>query len=103
MEESRICLEVTKALYRLRDSFLLWYKEFYNTLLLLKLTLSIEEPCFFVNSDRIVIIVFYIDDILVLYHKKHLAKAEALIEEIKVAYKLEDYRVVEWFLSIRII
>ena len=42
-----------------------------------------------------VIIVFYIDDILILYHKKHLIKTEALIKEIKVAYKLKDYKVVE--------
>ena len=54
-----------------------------------------EESYLFVNSDRTVIIVFYIDDILVLYHKKHSTKAEALIKEIKVAYKLEDYKVVE--------
>ena len=50
-----------------------------------------------------VMIVFYIDDILIFYHKRHLTKVEALIKEIKVAYKLEDYRIVEWFLSIRII
>ena len=45
-------------------------------------------------------IVFYIDDILIFYHKRHLIKVEALIKEIKVVYKLEDYRVVEWFLGI---
>ena len=48
-------------------------------------------------------IVFYIDNILVFYYKKHLAKVEALIKEIKVAYKLEDYKAVEWFLNIQII
>ena len=47
-----------------------------------------------------VMIVFYINDILILYHKKYLAKVEALIKEIKVAYKLKDYRVIKWFLSI---
>lgn len=103
MEESGICLEVTKALYGLRDSPLLWYKEFCNTLLLLGLTPSTEEPCLFVNGDRTVMIVFYVDDILVLYHKKHSTKAEALIEEIKVAYELEDHGAAEWFLGIRII
>ena len=70
---------------------------------MLKLTLSIKEPYLFVNNDRIIIIVFYIDNILILYHKRHSIKVEALIEEIKIAYKLEDYRVVEWFFSIRII
>ena len=59
-----------------------------------------EELYLFVNNNRIIMIVFYINDILILYYKRYLIKAEALIKEIKVVYKLEDYRVAEWFLSI---
>ena len=40
-------------------------------------------------------IVFYIDNILILYYKKHSIKVKALIEKIKVAYKLEDYKTVK--------
>ena len=40
-------------------------------------------------------IIFYIDNILILYYKKYLIKAKALIKEIKVAYKLKDYKVIE--------
>ena len=89
-----------KVFYRLRDFLLLWYKKFYNILLLFRLTLSMEELYLFVNNDYTIIIVFYIDNILILYYKKYLAKAKALIEKIKVAYELEDYKVVEWFFSI---
>ncbi|KAF2970752.1 hypothetical protein GQX73_g2825 [Xylaria multiplex] len=101
-QESKAAL-LNRALYGLRDSPLLWYKEFASTLKKLQLIPSPEEPCLFYSPDRKVYIIFYVDDFLVMYHKKDEKEAQRVISGIKGAYELKEQGDVSWFLGIRYI
>jgi hypothetical protein len=86
-EENSI-LQLDKALYGLRESPLLWNQEFSSTLTELGLIGSSEEPCVFV-SDK-VLILFYVDDILVLYRKEHEHTTVDLMDKIKGKYEIQE-------------
>jgi hypothetical protein len=92
-----------QALYGLRDSPVLWYKELSSTLQELGLTASKEEPCLFFNEERRIVLLFYVDDILLAYYYDDRAAAEQLISLIMSKYQIEDYGAAEWFLGVRII
>jgi hypothetical protein len=68
-----------QALYGLRDSPVLWYKELSTTLQTLGLTALKEEPCLFYNLERRIVLLFYIDNILLVYYNNDKAAAELLI------------------------
>lgn len=92
-----------QALYGLRDSPVLWYKELSSTLRTLGLTASKEEPCLFFDSERQVIILFYVDDILLAFHNDNRAAAEQLMSSLTAKYRIEDHGAAEWFLGVRIV
>ena len=87
----------------MRDSSFLWYKEFTKTLTQLHLIASKEEPCMFFDQKRKIFVLFFVDDILVLYHRNDRTSAEAVITGIHQAYKLREMETVDWFLGVRII
>ena len=58
---------------------MLWYKEFSSTLLELKLVPCKEEPCMFSDEQRKVFVVFYVDDVQVLYYRDDQAYAQTII------------------------
>ena len=62
------------ALYRLKISPLLWYKELTSTLAKFRLKLVLGTNCLFTNRQLIVF--FYIDNIAVLFTKKDLPRLE---------------------------
>ncbi|RYC53684.1 hypothetical protein CHU98_g12525, partial [Xylaria longipes] len=101
-QENKAAL-LNRALYGLRDSPLLWYKEFASTLKSLHLIASPEEPCLFYSEDRQVYVVFYVDDFLVLYHRDHEKQAQKVINGIKRAYEVKEQGDICWFLGIRVI
>ena len=68
--QDRHVLELLIALYRLKISPLLWYKELISTLAKFGLKPVPGTNCLFTN--RRLIIYFYIDDIAVLFAKKDL-------------------------------
>jgi hypothetical protein len=70
-KKSRKCIEVLKAIYGLKDSFLLWYKKLNKALENMGLISSKEEPCLFYLPNRKICILFYVDDILCLYHRNN--------------------------------
>jgi hypothetical protein len=92
-----------QALYGLRDSPVLWYKELSATLQELGLTASKEEPCLFYDTGRKIVLLFYVDDILLAFHKDDQAAAEQLMSSIKARYQIEDHGAAEWFLGVRIL
>jgi hypothetical protein len=98
-----MCVEVDRALYGLKDSPALWYKEFSSTLQRLKLVACKEEPCIFIDTDHKVFILFYVDDVQVIYHKSNKALARKIILGIKDTYKLRDLGDIKWFLGVRVI
>nr|XP_036576325.1 reverse transcriptase domain protein [Colletotrichum truncatum]KAF6783050.1 reverse transcriptase domain protein [Colletotrichum truncatum] len=96
-------VELRRALYGLRDAPLLWYKEFSSTLRRLGLKPASEDPCLFTSNDKKVMVLFYVDDILVLYHRDHREAAQNVINGVKAEYELKDQGPVEWYLGIRVI
>jgi hypothetical protein len=96
-------VKVDRALYRLRDSPALWYKEWTGTLKRLGLIALKEEPCIYVNALYKVFVVFFVDDVQVLYHKSDEASAREIVRGIHEAYKLIGGEDVKWFLGIRVI
>ncbi|KAH6242081.1 hypothetical protein HBI42_243440 [Parastagonospora nodorum] len=102
-KEPGMCVRLNRALYGMRDSPLLWYEEFSGTLRSLGLISSKEEPCLFFDKDKKVLILFYVDDILLLYHKACEAFAKDLWIKITTKYEIQEQGPAEWFLGIRIV
>jgi hypothetical protein len=48
-------------------------------------------------------VLFYVDDVQVLYYKDDELYAIKIIKEMKAAYELRDMGNVEWFLGVRVI
>jgi hypothetical protein len=71
-------VEVKQALYGLVDSPLLWYKEFTSTLIKLKLKPIKEEPYIYATPDQKVFVIFFMDDIQVIYHRDNIKLAEVI-------------------------
>jgi hypothetical protein len=94
-------LHLQKALYGLRESPLLWQKDFTSTLGKLGFTPVPHEPCCFVKEG--VIIFFYVDDIVVAYRKANQPKVDFLIEQLKSIYQLTGGDELQWFLGIEIV
>ena len=97
------CVKLNRALYGLKDSPVLWYQELSSTLTKLGLTTSKEEPYLFFDSDHTVFILFYVDDILVIFGRNFDHRAHSVIAGIKRAYDVEDKGPVSWFLGVRVI
>jgi hypothetical protein len=98
-----MCVQLKRALYGLRESPLLWYNEFSSKLKGLGLIASKEEPCLFFSKERRVLVLFYVDDILVMYHARDNALGRQLTQAIQDAYQVEDRGEVSWFLGIRVV
>ena len=99
-EEGKI-LWVHKALYGLKESPLLWYKHLTATLEELGFWSVPDTNCIFVSEK--LILIFYVDDILVLYHSKD----KHLVDEFELnLLKRYEVRVIgeaEHFLGVRIL
>ena len=57
----------------------------------------------FVDEQRKVFVVFYVDDVQVLYHRDDLAYAQAIITGLNQAYDLRELDDVKWFLGVQVI
>ena len=93
------CLFLLQALYRLRQSPLLWLKEFSSTLNRLGLQITSEAECLFTN-DRLVVL-FFVDDIVVLYQTKHYNDFTTFATKLAERYELRNLGNLKWFLGIR--
>jgi len=96
-------VEVDRALYGLRDSPALWFDIWTGTLKKLGLKVLKEEPCIYVSEDHKVFVVFFVDDIQLLYHKDDVEQAMEISRGIRKAYELTGGEDVEWFLGVRVI
>jgi len=74
------------ALYGLKISLLLWYKELTNTLIKFGLKPVLGTNCLFTN--KWLIIFFYIDDIAVLFAKKDLLRLEEFKAKLLHQYEI---------------
>jgi hypothetical protein len=101
VEELGKLLELKRALYRLKDAPLLWYKHLKETLIKLGLRPVKEVPCLFINERLIVF--FYVDDIVVLVHPDHLDNHRLFERELEAVYDLRKLGELKWFLGIRVL
>jgi hypothetical protein len=100
-ERSGYLLWVLKALYGLKTSPILWYKDFTTTLEDLGLSPVPESNCLFVNDW--LILLFYVDDILTVYAPKHRDRMDQFEASLMSKYELRQLGEAEHFLGIRII
>jgi hypothetical protein len=96
-------VEIDRALYGMKDSPALWYRDLHSTLSKMKLIPCKEEPCIFMDEHRKAIIVFFVDDVLILYHKDDQTLTDELVSGLNKAYEMREMGNIEWFLGIRVI
>ena len=95
------CILLQRALYGLRRSPLLWFKEFSSTLVELKLVMVKEDVCVFTNGWMLVF--FFVDDITILCKTADLPRLESFVQNLMQRYELRDLGELSWFLGIRIL
>jgi hypothetical protein len=99
-----IVVAVDRALYGLRDSPSLWYKDLTHTFTTkCGLVKCKEEPCLFMDKEKKVFVVFHVDDIIVLYHKNDERLGQQVEAALNSAYALHPLGDLSWFLGIRVI
>jgi hypothetical protein len=59
-----------------------------------------EEPYLFIDKHRKVIIVFFINNALVLYYREQKAKVKELITKLYKVYEMHLIQEIKWFLEI---
>lgn len=94
-------LQVNKALYGLRISPLLWQREFTTTLKALGFQTVPHEPCCLIKDG--VIIFFYVDDIILAYHKEKEQEAQQAIKSLQDKYTFTGGNDLQWFLGMEVI
>lgn len=98
--EEGFVLFLNRALYGLRRSPRLWQKELTSTLIELGMKPVNEDPCLFIGDN--IIIMFFVDDLIVLYRHEYEKEATDLITKIKMKYDLRDMGDGERFIGIQI-
>ena len=84
------CWELHKALYGLKTSPLLWYKDFTATLESLGLWPVLDVPCLWMN-DRIFVF-FYVDDIMTLAKPGHASALEDFEKKLEKRYEITNFQ-----------
>ena len=97
---TKVLLLLLKALYKLKQTFALWYSHLTKSLIDLELKQVFEMNCLFINIYMLVF--FYLDDITVLYEKKHIKQMKEFQSKFFQIYKMRYIDELQWFLEIRI-
>ena len=93
-------LLLLKTLYELKQASTLWYRHLIKTLIDLKLEQMSEVKCLFINAY--ILIFFYVNDIAVLYEKKHIQQMKKFQNKFFQIYEMRYIGELQWFLKIRI-
>jgi hypothetical protein len=94
-------LKLSKALYGLRKSPLLWQKELTRTIRQLGFEPVPNEPCYFMKNG--IIMFFYVDDIVFSYRKHQKDNVLGLVGQLQQKYTLTGGEPLQWFLGIEIL
>jgi hypothetical protein len=100
-KERDICLLLLQALYRLRQSSLLWLKDITKSLKELRLEPINEELCLFTSKE--LTLFFYVDDIVILYRKEHKKIFQEFKRKLTDRYEMREIGDLSWFLGIRVL
>ena len=101
-KEPRFSVKLNRALYRLKELLLLQYKEFSGFLISIRLTPSQEELCLFFNANQKVLILFYVDNILLIFYKKDKDYAIGIQKQVLEKYKIKEQGPISQFLSVKV-
>ena len=93
-------LRLLRALYGLKEAPRLWALHFQGSLRKLGLHPVQGFPCLWMN-DR-VIVLFYVDDINILYHPDYQEDFKTLERQLVQLYNLRQMGDIKWFLGIRV-
>ena len=96
----KVLLLLLRALYGLKQSPALWFRNLSQTLTDLGLEQVPEVECLFTNDYMMLF--FFVDDIVVIYDKKHAKKVDEFQSKFFEAYEMRHLGEIEWFLGIRI-
>ncbi len=94
-------LKLLKALYGLWVTPLLWLSHLATSLENLGLAPIDDAPCVYANRDLIVF--FFIDDIIALFHSSKEAKYLDFRAKLMSTYEMWEIGDLEWFLGVRVI
>lgn len=94
---SNILLLLQQALYGLKQSPALWYGELSHTFIDLELKPISGIECVYANTYMIVF--FFVDDICVLYNKRHTAQVDAFEASLFTTYEMESSVKLSGFLA----
>ena len=97
---SKTLLLLRRALYGLKQSPALWYKNLSTTLIQLGLEPVPGADCLFM--DQHLLMFFFVDDIVVIYDKKDVAYVDAFQARLFKVYEMRCLGKLEWFLGIHI-
>jgi hypothetical protein len=93
-------LQLLRALYGLKEAPRLWAIHFQESLRKLGLHPVQGFPCLWMNER--IILFFYVDDIIMLYHPDYQDEFEKLEQQLVKLYNLRQIGDVKWFLGIRV-
>jgi hypothetical protein len=93
-------LKLLRPLYGLRRSGRLWQMDLSSNLTRWGFTKINEEECLFLSKG--IILMFFVDDILVIYDRKHENNFLSFERNFLTTYKARKMKDSEWFLAIRI-
>jgi hypothetical protein len=94
-------LQVLRALYRLKESPLLWYKDLRGTLESLGLKPLPGFLCVYVNNWLILFV--YVDDIVMAFHPSNRHLHREFEKKLDEHYNLKCLGELKWFLGIRVV
>ena len=98
-EKKNSVLQLLRALYGLKTSGHLWYQDFIQKLQKLGLCRVPGVNCLLANDW--LLILFYVDDIIALYHSKHASKYDVFETELTSIYEVHILGDIDNFLGIR--
>jgi reverse transcriptase-like protein len=100
--QSHLCWLLQKALYGLCISPLLWFEELSRSFKGLGFTPAPDDPCIFIHEVHLIIIFFYVDDIVITFDKKYQQEFRTLRIQLASIYELRELGELHQFLNIRI-
>ena len=93
-------LLLRRALYGLKQSPALWYKNLSTTLIQLGLEPIPDADCLFAN--RHLLVFFFVDDIVIIYSKENREYVDHFETQLLQTYEMRRLGELEWFLGIHI-
>nr|POE87105.1 putative transposon ty5-1 protein [Quercus suber] len=97
LERPDYTLVLHKVLYGLKESPLLWQQEVNTALSAFSLKRVTDAECL-LNDDKVTVL-YSVDNVLFIYHKKHKAHADSISAQLKRKY---DLGTADYFLGIKI-